>query len=148
MFKLKADDAAEGDWFGSSVAISGDNVVVGANADNKKLGSAYVFRRKNSFADDWTQTGKLVGNGAQTGDFYGVSVAIGGDLVVVGARYDDDDGAYSGSAYVFRWDGASWTQAQKLKPDDAQENKLFGVTRPSLEKGARTRRGSPPFLNR
>ena len=55
------------------------------------------------------------------GDFFGWSVAIDGDTIVVGARYDDDAGTSSGAAYVFRTTdgGATYTQVAKLTADDA-----------------------------
>merc|ERR1719181_1411772 len=115
--KLVASDAATNDEFGRSVAISGDLVVVGAVADDdddSDPGSAYVFRTTNGGAS-WTQVAKLVASDAAEWDAFGISVAVSGDLVVVGAYRNDNAGTDSGSAYVFRTtnDGASWTQTAK-----------------------------------
>ncbi|KAH8084520.1 hypothetical protein JL720_8020 [Aureococcus anophagefferens] len=102
--KLVANDAAAYDYFGDSVAVSGDLVVVRAwgNADaGDWSGSAYVFRTTNDGAS-WTETAKLVACDAAAADSFGESVAISGDLVVLGARLNDDAGSGSGSAYVFR----------------------------------------------
>ncbi|KAH8066830.1 protein kinase [Aureococcus anophagefferens] len=128
--KLVASDAAEYDWFGSSVAVSGDLVVVGAYGNDDAgavTGSAYVFRTTNAGAS-WTQTAKLVASDAAEDDGFGISVAVSGDLVVVGAMYNDDAGSNSGSAYVFRTTdgGASWTQTAKLVANDAAEDDYFG----------------------
>ncbi|KAH8068715.1 hypothetical protein JL721_6578 [Aureococcus anophagefferens] len=128
--KLLASDAAAGDWFGYSVAVSGDLVVVGAygNADaGRDSGSAYVFRTTNGGAS-WTQVAKLVASDAAADDWFGYSVAVSGDLVVVGALWNDDAGSGSGSAYVFRTtnDGASWTQVAKLVASDAAAGDSFG----------------------
>ena len=100
--KLVASDAAEEDYFGISVAISGDLVVVGARGNDdagSASGSAYVFRTTNGGAS-WTQSAKLVASDAAKSDFFGDSVAVSGDLVVVGAKYNADAGDSSGSAYV------------------------------------------------
>ncbi|EGB09976.1 hypothetical protein AURANDRAFT_52803, partial [Aureococcus anophagefferens] len=128
--KLLASDAAAGDRFGYSVAISGDLVVVGAFYDDdagSNSGSAYVFRTTNDGAS-WTQVAKLVASDAAATDYFGYSVAVSGDLVVVGAYGNDDAGSKSGSAYVFRTtnDGASWTQVAKLVASDAAASDYFG----------------------
>ncbi|KAH8084483.1 hypothetical protein JL720_7981 [Aureococcus anophagefferens] len=124
--KLVASDAAAYDWFGTSVAVSGDLVVVGADGNDdagSDSGSAYVFRTTNDGAS-WTQVAKLVASDAAEDDWFGYSVAVSGDLVVVGARYNDDAGSDSGSAYVFRTtnDGVSWTQTAKLAASDAEDD--------------------------
>merc|ERR1719155_19033 len=116
--KLVASDAAKDDVFGESVAISGDLVVVGAygNDDSgSSSGSAYVFRTRNSGAS-WTQTAKLVASDAAAQDNFGYSVAISGDLVVVGAYEDDDAGSSSGSAYVLPADGSAVTPRPTPRP--------------------------------
>ena len=128
--KLVASDGAKWEYFGRSVAISGDLVVVGAVADDdddSNPGSAYVFRTTDDGAS-WTQTAKLVASDAAANDRFGYSVAISGDLVVVGAYANDDGGSDSGAAYVFRTmdDGASWTQTAKLLASDAAAGDRFG----------------------
>ncbi len=88
--KLVASDAAAGDDFGFSVAISGETVVVGAPADDGAAGifqgSAYVFVRSGGV---WSQQQKLEASDAAAGDDFGHSVAISGETVVVGALADD-----------------------------------------------------------
>jgi len=100
--KLTADDAAVNDYFGASVSLSGDTAVVGAIFDahaGAQSGSAYVFTRTGCV---WTQQAKLTASDADAGDLFGVSVALSGDTVVVGAYLDDHAaGTNSGSAYVF-----------------------------------------------
>ena len=100
--KLTASDAAAGDYFGSSVAISGDTALVGARYDDDdgdNSGSAYLYQRQ---ADgSWSETAKLTASDAAAGDYFGYSVSISGDTALVGARYDDDDGDESGSAYLY-----------------------------------------------
>ena len=97
--KLTADDGAEGDQFGYSVATSGGVVVIGAAYDDDNgtsSGSAYVYEQQGD--GTWQQVAKLTG---AYGDLFGYSVAIDSGVAVIGALLDDDNGTESGSAYVF-----------------------------------------------
>jgi hypothetical protein len=124
---LTADDAAADDLFGYSVAIDGDTIVVGAPSDDDDgdlSGSAYVFTRSGT---TWTQEAKLTADDAAAGDLFGRDVGLSGDTIVVGAHGDDDDGALSGSAYVFTRSVTTWTQEAKLTADDAAAADEFGT---------------------
>ena len=123
--KITAGDAAAGDEFGTSVAIDGQTAVVGAPFDDdaaNSSGSAYVFVLTN---DTWTQEAKLTAGDPATNDQFGTSVALDGDTVVVGSPQDDDNGASSGSAYVFVRSGSTWSQQAKLTASDGAANDLF-----------------------
>ena len=105
---LNASDGDNGDGFGRSVALDGDTAVVGAyqNDEGKpgeiqvtNTGSAYIFTKDSQGM--WKQTAQLTASDAADGDQFGYSVAVDGDTIVVGAHLDDDDGAESGSVYVF-----------------------------------------------
>ncbi len=126
--KLSAKDGAANDWFGASVAINGDTVVVGANRDavsaNANQGSAYVFVRDGT---SWSQQAKLTASDGAANDWFGASVAISGDTVVIGASGDDNSANMNqGSAYVFVRKNASWSQQQKLFAGDGAANDGFG----------------------
>jgi len=126
--KLLASDGAEYDYFGCSVSISGNVALVGAygNDDNGSYsGSAYVFRWNGS---NWVEEQKLLASDAAEYDYFGDSVSISGDVALVGARDDDDNGSYSGSAYVFRWNGSSWVEEQKLLASDGAAFDAFGIS--------------------
>jgi hypothetical protein len=126
--KLTAPDAAAYDHFGHSVAVSGDTAVVGAYYDDDNgadSGSAYIFR---SYGAGWGQEQKLTASDGATEDRFGFSVAVSGNVAVVGADRDDDNGADSGSAYIFRYDGASWDEEQKLTASDGATEDYFGVS--------------------
>jgi len=126
--KLLASDGAASDYFGWSVAISGDTAVVGAYNDDDKgsnSGSAYVFVRSG---DTWTQQAKLLASDSAAYDYFGWSVAVSGDTAVVGAYMDDDKGNNSGSAYVFVRSGDTWTEQAKLTASDGAENDYFGIS--------------------
>ncbi len=103
--KLLASDAQAGDEFGRSVAVRGDTAVVGAyfeDAGGADAGAAYVFGRDQSGADNWGEVKKLTASDAQSGDRFGISVAMSGDTAVVGAAYEDAGGSDAGAAYVFQ----------------------------------------------
>jgi hypothetical protein len=96
---------AASDYFGYSVSVSGNNIVVGAYLDDAvatNSGQAYVFN---------ATTGALVATLANptpaANDYFGISVAVSGSNVVVGANQDDTGATNSGQAYVFNaTDGA------------------------------------------
>ena len=101
--KLLAADGAVDDQFGYSVSVSGSLIVVGAPYDDDKgsdSGSAYVFEKGADGAV--TQLAKLTAADGAASDLFGFSVAVSGSLIVVSAKYDDDKGSNSGSAYVFQ----------------------------------------------
>ncbi|MBN1457036.1 MAG: peptidylprolyl isomerase [Sedimentisphaerales bacterium] len=117
--KLTASDAATEDWFGYSVDIEGNNIIVGATGDDDeglKSGSVYIF--ENTPAEDtdpnWIQTQKFTASDAAPFDRFGCAVAMNNSLAVIGARYDDDNGTNSGSAYVFAKDQADWFEYEKI----------------------------------
>jgi uncharacterized repeat protein (TIGR01451 family) len=122
--KLIADDGATGDFFGFSVAISGNTVVVGARLANATAGSAYIFTRSGT---TWSQQQKLTASDATPEDRFGASVAIDADTVVVAAQLDDTPvGDDAGSAYVFVRNGTTWSEQQKLVPENAIAGQGFG----------------------
>jgi len=127
--KLTASDGAEDDYFGGSAAIDGDTVVIGACRDDdggSSSGSVYVLRTTDGGAT-YRQVAKLTAADAAASDYFGVSVAIAGGTIVVGAYGDDDAGSTSGSAYVFRTtDGATYVEVAKLTASDAATADRFG----------------------
>ncbi len=100
--KLLASDGAVSNFFGESVSISIDTVVVGAIHSNGYFGSAYAFQMP---AGGWSGTlyedVRLLASDGAVSDHFGHSVSISDDIVVVGAPGDDDNGAWSGSTYVY-----------------------------------------------
>ncbi|MGB3543644.1 T9SS type A sorting domain-containing protein, partial [Rubrivirga sp.] len=119
--RLTADDGASGDLFGISVDIDGDRIVVGAqNTEASDLsggrGAVYVFRRDGS---DWAQESRLVADDTLGGDFYGRSVAIEGDRVLVGDPSADATIDSTGAVYEFVRDGQTWTQRSRIVADEA-----------------------------
>ena len=129
--KLTASDGAAGDYFGHSVAISGNTVVVGADyatvGGNSQQGAAYVFVEPTSGWVSTTQTAKLTASDGAADNYFGWSVAVSGNTVVVGEL-----GAtgYQGAAYVFvepasgGW--ANATETAKLTGPDGTTINGFG----------------------
>ena len=112
--------------FGVSVAISGDVIVVGAPVgDNTSPGAAYIFHWDGLA---WSETAKLSAEDGALDDMFGLSVAIDGETVVVGADGNDDFGESSGSAYVFDWNGLKWSQTGKLVAADGSKYNYFGFS--------------------
>lgn len=128
--RLTASDGAPDDWFGASVSIDGDFVIVGApldtTQDGDRAGSAYIFEKPKSGWRDMTETCKLTASDAAPHDWFGSPVSIDGDFAIVGAPRDDDAGDASGSAYVFRRDDR-WVEQQKLTASDAASGDGFGT---------------------
>jgi hypothetical protein len=124
--KLLAADGAADDWFGFSVSISGDYAIVGADGDDSYTGSAYIFAVNDVNCSDWDKAAKLTASDGAAGDYFGISVSVSGDYAILGAYGDDDNGGNSGSAYIFYYDGTSWSQQAKLTASDGADLDLFG----------------------
>jgi len=120
--KLLPSDGEAHDRFGSSVAMYENAVVVGAYTAGTS-GAAYVFRRS---AGQWVQEAKLVPTDTNYGAEFGVSVAISEDLILVGARYDEDNGLFSGATFVFRYVEGDWVEVAKLLPSMGAPGEEFG----------------------
>ena len=122
--ELHASDAAPGDAFGSDVALQGDRALIGAWGDDELRGAAYVFERT---AGVWAQTDKLVAADGEVADGFGLTVALDGDVALVGAFGDDDLGIQSGAAYLFaRTPAQGWVQTDKLTSPDGGAFDEFG----------------------
>ncbi len=126
--KLTADDGADGDLFGISVALSGDTILVGADLHDEiapNAGAVYVYKRSGN---SWSQQAKLTAADGGETDIFGVRVALFGDTALISARRDDDDimGVDAGSAYVFVRSGTTWHQQEKLTAPDGTADDRFG----------------------
>jgi hypothetical protein len=122
--KLMASDGDLGDLLGrQAVAISDWTVVAGA-IESGITGAAYVFERDGTGV--WAEAAKLTPSDADPG-LFGTSVAIYGDLIVVGHEHEDVLGDATGAAYLFqRQTDGSWLEVAKLKASDGAELDEFG----------------------
>ena len=122
---LVPSDGATSDRFGYSVSISGDLAIVGAYADDDNggsSGSAYVYSKDQGGVNNWGEVKKITASDGAPGDQLGWSVSISGDLAIVGAYLDDDNGGSSGSAYVYSKDQGgvnNWGEVKKITASDA-----------------------------
>ncbi len=147
---LKASNTEANDYFGISVDISGDTLVVGAyNEDSNAVGvngnqannlaldsgAVYVFTRNGGV---WSQQAYLKASNAEAYDYFGATVDISGDTLVVGA-YGEDSNATgsngnqlnntvidSGAVYVFTRSGSTWSQQAYLKASNTDAYDYFG----------------------
>ena len=132
--KLTASDAALADNFGWSVAISKDTAIVGAINDDDMAGdtgSVYIYTRNQGGLENWGEVKKINSADAAGGDEFGYALAIDGDLLIATTVNDDDNGADSGSAYIFERNqgGAdNWGQVKKLTASDGAVSDLFGYS--------------------
>jgi hypothetical protein len=146
---FKASNTGASDRFGSSVAVSGDTVVVGATGEDSNAtgvngdqadssvdsGAAYIFVRSGT---TWSQQAYIKASNTGQYDEFGYSVAVAGDTVVVGARWEssiatgvngnqaDNSAHYSGAAYVFIRFGTTWAQQAYLKASNTGASDQFG----------------------
>jgi hypothetical protein len=147
---LKASNTGAEDDFGTSVALWGDLLAVGAPEEDSAAsgvngnqgsdgsadsGAVYVFRRTGA---SWEQEAYLKASNTGAGDRFGHSLALWGDILVIGAPEEDsaatgvngdqdnNDSADSGAVYVFRRIGTSWVQQAYLKASNTRSLSQFG----------------------
>ena len=125
--QLTVGDAAPGDHFGSSVALDGDRALIGAYLANHSAGddagAAYVYER---FGTKWYQQARLASPKAAAQDLFGWSVALAGDVAVVGAYLADYAGYEDrGGAYIFQRDGTAWYPVTLLTTAEAVPRAWF-----------------------
>lgn len=124
--RLVASDAVERDAFGSAVAFDGATLVVGAprkDARGENSGMVYSFTHSGTA---WSEEDAFTADDGSSSDFFGRSVALQGDTIVVGAASDDDRGSRSGSVYTFARNGSAWAQRDKLTAADGAAGDRFG----------------------
>jgi uncharacterized repeat protein (TIGR02543 family) len=128
--KLTAFDAAGHDFFGESVSIFSDYVIIGASGDDDNggdSGAAYVFHRTGTNA--WDSGTKLIALDGARDDGFGRSVSVHGDYAIIGMPHDDDNGDGSGAAYMFhRSAGDTWDSGTKLIASEAAAQGFFGAS--------------------
>lgn len=99
--KILASDGIDHDNFGSSLSMSNEYIVVGAYANDYSKGKAYIFNRDEGGTDNWGEQAILYASDAAWGDYFGNSVSMTNDYILIAASADDDNGSDSGSIYIF-----------------------------------------------
>jgi hypothetical protein len=128
--KITASDGAASDRFGSSVSVDGNTIVVGAYWDDdngSSSGSVYVYTR-SSATESFGNEQKITASDGVASDYFGYSVSVDGNTIVVGAYLDDDRGGSSGSVYVYTRSSAdeSFVFQKKITASDGATNDNFG----------------------
>ena len=153
---LKASNAETSDRFGSSVALDGNTLIVGASGEDSIVqrviagapdetatdngaidsGAVYVFTRRNGV---WTQQAYVKASNAEAGDGFGTSVALVDDTFVVGAEFEssaaqgingdqgDNSASGSGAVYVFTRGNNGWEQEAYIKASNTEDRDKFGA---------------------
>lgn len=148
---LKASNTGVNDYFGYSVAISGDTVAVGAIQEDSNAtgingnqtdntindsGAVYVFTRSGT---DWSQQAYIKESNTGVDDSLGMAIALDGDTLAVGAlessnasgvngNQTDDSLTYSGAVYVFTRSGTDWSQQAYIKASNPGQYDRFGIS--------------------
>jgi len=122
-----APDAKPGDAFGQSIALTENHLVIGAprnDALGNDAGAAYLYTREN---DTWRYQTKITASDGVAGDLFGISVAIDGNTILVGADLHDEKAENAGAVYVYVLDDNQWQQQAKLMASDGGKTDIFGV---------------------
>jgi len=125
--KLLASEAGTNEYFGSSVALSGERALIGSHGDDNFKGSAFVFRY-DSVSGTWQEEAKLVASDGPAQRKFGNSVSLCGTTALVGAHSDKDNGIAAGAAYLFDYNDSSgtWEETAKLLASDGEAYERFG----------------------
>jgi hypothetical protein len=140
--KIVSTDRAISDRFGMSVSISGSYAVVGAYLEDENetgggtlsnAGSAYIFERDGN--NNWIQTKKIISSDRDPNNYFGQSVNISGNYVIVGAQNEAADVqggnifTSAGAAYIYKRNGnGNWNQTQKIVASDRANSDYFGFS--------------------
>lgn len=119
---LRVQNRAQGDEFGSSVALEGDTALIGAQRAARgvaptiipAVGSAYVFTRVNGVWGE-TEAATLESSDGAQDDIFGLDVSLSGDTALISARGDDDTGPNDGAAYIFTRNNDTWNTTEEIK---------------------------------
>jgi hypothetical protein len=126
--ELTGSDVAEGDSFGSSLAVCGDTALIAACdktvGGQIRAGAVYIFTRSGS---TWTQQAEISDPDPASNDFFGASIALSGDTALIGAPGKEvGDQSQAGSVYLYTRSGAAWSAQGDLTASDATSGDGFG----------------------
>jgi methionine-rich copper-binding protein CopC len=119
--------------FGFALAVDGDNLLIGAPFEGFGRGAVYAYELSNNtwvpdatnpklLASDGTAANPLDLSSEFLGDFFGTDISIDGTEAVITAWQDETPTGREGSAYIFNYNGGTWTEGEKLLPDDADHD--------------------------
>jgi hypothetical protein len=126
---LEGDSIGLFDHFGAAVAIDGDHAMVGAPLDDHSgqtdPGSVFPYRFDGT---QWVALPRIIAPDASTAadDLFGDSIAISGNLAVIGAPFDKHQSFYNGSVYFYEFDGSEWVFVTKIDSPTPELGREFG----------------------
>lgn len=127
--KLKASDASIGSYFGQSIHIKNNTILIGAyNADGKesKSGATYIFEKKEQ---EWVETAKIIASNGKSNDFFGYDVEIISEsIIAIGAYNADGNNERSGTVYLYKKNEDQWQEDTMLLDSNGQSSDLFGYS--------------------
>ena len=126
--KLTQGSYSSNNFFGTSVGLSGSNLIVGTD-----YGSAGSFDYVNFYSkttNDWESKGKIYNSDNAGGEniIFGKSVSIDGNTAIVGAPYYSSPSTEIGVAFIYTLVDGKWTMKQKLAPTDLSSSAYFGTS--------------------
>jgi hypothetical protein len=124
---ITAPDAKAGDAFGQSIALSQSHLVIGAprsDALGNDSGAAYIYKRASN---TWHFQAKITASDGAAGDLFGISTAIDGNTILIGADLHDEKSENAGAVYTYVLNNDQWKQEAKLMASDGSNNDIFGV---------------------
>ena len=127
---ITSSDGATNDFFGSSLAISGDYAIVGASSKdigaNANQGKIYFFKRTGI---NWVEQDALTASDGEANDYFGNGVAISGDYAIAGAFGKNIESNISqGQVYIYKRNGSTWSEASTLTAADGTTGDYFGYS--------------------
>ncbi len=122
--KITPPEAIESGTFGIGVSISGNFLIAGASGEDNGAGSAYIFEKGND--GTWEFLQKITASDPQPNSYFGNSVSIYNDQLVVGAYAEGSVGGNIAAAYIFeRNNEGEWIEIQKIPSPVSDENTYF-----------------------
>lgn len=123
--KITSPDMVDFGNFGIGVSISGNYLVAGASGEDNGAGNAYVFERNNN--GEWNFVQKISASDPQPNAYFGNSISIDGNQMVIGAYAEGSEGGNIAAAYIFeRNSEGEWIEIQKIPSPVSDENTFFG----------------------
>lgn len=132
--RVECDVPTVSQYFGWAISIDGDRMAVSAIADSvveTGAGAVYIFDRQPD--DSWTQTAVVTPADLSDGDWFGTSLIVKDDLLLVSSiNYDKGEGddvvQNIGIVYVFEWDGSAYQEIQQIDPPLVATGIAWGVS--------------------
>jgi len=110
-------------YMGFSVALSDSIAAIGAHNFNKGRGVVFIAELNK---EGWYVTDTLLGSTALSGAEFGNSLAMDGDLLIIGSRRDSEHDVQTGAAYIFQLENGKYEEKQKIFPPSPVPYSNFG----------------------